>query len=1029
MSSLNGNGNKPVYWKSVAELEQTPEFREFVEREFAEPLEAEPPNSPGRRRFMELMGASLAFAGVTGCRWKEDKLMPHSRRPEGYVPGEARHYATAMDLGGFGTGLMVRSYNGRPIKVEGNPQHPTSLGASNIFHQASVLELYDPDRSRSVARFASGKRTLSSWEEFRAALRPSLEALTGAAGKGLAILSEANSSPTLADLKKRLLEKLPQARWFEYEPVSRDNERAGGVLAFGKPHRAQLALEKAAVVLSLDADVISQIHPAGLSNARALISGRVPEKGTMNRVYAVESAASLTGVMADHRLALRSELIKAFVAALDAELSAQAKPAATLGAAQPKPKAAFLEDPAVQKFLSAVAKDLAANPGKGAVVVGAQQPAEVHALVHRINAVLGNAGETVSYVEDEDAERPAHLDALKALVADMNGGAVDTLILLGGNPVYSAPVDVPFTEALGKVKTSVHLALYEDETSQRSSWHVPVSHYLEAWGDVRAWDGTVSIVQPLIAPLHGTRSTIEALAELFGDTQTKGLNIVRRTHEGALKDERAWRKAVHDGVVANSAAARATPELKPVAELEFSARELGGLEVANGQLEITFGPDYRVYDGRFANNAWLQELPDSFTKHTWDNAALFHPKTAKALGVADATLVNLSVGGRQLQMLALLSPNQAQGSVRVALGYGRKHAGTVGGKIGAEDAPPGFDTYRLRSTGLMTFGGGLSVTATGERYLVGASQDLHTIDQTGHTGVQSRLPQLIRENTFAKYKEDPNFVDHVVHHPPLLNLWKDPVKYDGHRWGLSIDLNRCIGCSACVIGCQSENNIPVVGKANVERGRELHWIRIDRYFRGTPEEAETVFQPVTCHQCENAPCESVCPVGATMHSHEGLNDMVYNRCIGTRYCSNNCPYKVRRFNYFNYHLDTTGTTPYADILDEGKNRNVKGLVYNPEVTVRARGVMEKCTFCVQRIQNVKIKAKNARRPIKDGEIKTACQQTCPTEAIVFGDLNDKTAEVTKRQAIPRSYAMLQELNTRPRLEYLARIKNPNPELG
>jgi molybdopterin-containing oxidoreductase family iron-sulfur binding subunit len=1018
--------SKPTYWKSAAEREGQPAFRALVEREFAEPLEPLAPDAPERRRFMQIMGASLALAGLSGCRWKEDKLMPLPNRPEGWVPGETRQYASVTELSGVGVGVMVTSYEGRPIKVDGNPAHPNSRGGASAFQQAAILEFYDPDRSGEVAR-RSGARTASSWAEFESFVKEALAAQKTAGGSGLRVLAEPSNSPTQRDLRIRLLTAFPQAKWYVWEPLTRDNELFGSSLAFGKPHRTHRAFDRASVIVSLDADVIAPTHPAGLANARSLAQGRIPERGTMSRIYAIESSPSLTGVTADHRLALRSELIKAFAAALDAALAGKVRALPELGNPQQKPNAAFLADPGVTKFLDALVADLLANVGSSLIVAGSHQPPDVHALVHRLNAVLGNIGNTITYTEEPDAERPTQLESMKALVGEMNAGTVDTLLIIGGNPVYDAPADLGFGAALAKVKNSIRLGLYEDETSAKCGWYLPQAHWLEAWGDAAGWDGTVSIAQPAILPLHGGRSTLEVLALFLGQERAKGLDLVRRTHQTQLPNDKAWRKAVHDGVVPGSAWPLASPQFKPLVALTLTERELGGMDVNNGQFEIVFAADRKVYDGRYANNGWLQELPEPISKLTWDNAAYVSPKTAKALGLTEGNLVTLSIGGKSLKMMALIIPGQANGSVRVALGYGRRSAGRVGGHNGRDDSEvAGFDTYQLRTTEAFWIAPGLSLASTSESYMVAAQQDLHSIDPIGQEGQQQRMHQLVRETTLADFRKHPDFARHVVHHPPLLNLWQDPVTYDGHKWGMSIDLNKCIGCSACVTACQAENNIPIVGKQNVERSREMTWIRIDRYFRGDENDPSLTFQPVTCHQCENAPCESVCPVGATTHSAEGLNDMAYNRCIGTRYCSNNCPYKVRRFNFFNYHLDKQGITPFNTVTD--KKQLVLQMAMNPEVTLRARGVMEKCTYCVQRIMKTRIKARNAKRPIKDGEIKTACQETCPTEAIVFGDLNDKQSKVAQVQNLPRSYAMLAELNTRPRTQYVARIRNPNPAL-
>jgi molybdopterin-containing oxidoreductase family iron-sulfur binding subunit len=1009
----------------MAELEQTPAFREAVEREFQEPLEQLPPNSPARRRFMQVMGASFSMAGLAGCRWHEDKIVPLTRRPDGVIPGTTQRYATAMELNGVGVGLHATSYDGRPIKIDGNPLHPESLGAASTYHQGSVLNVYDPDRSDSISSKEGSKRSPGTFEAFDKAAKEQFKKLRASRGEGLRVLSERTSSPTLLALRERWLTAFPLSKWVVYEPLATNGRAAGTALAFGKPHRVHYRLEEARVVVALDADIVSSsTFPAALSNARAISKGRTPEAGEMNRIYAIESSFSRLGAIADHRLALRAEQIKAVAVFLDAEISAKASPLPEYGAAQPKPNAEFLNDAKVTKFLGAVVKDLLANIGKSVVTAGLDQPAEVHALVERLNVLLGNVGRTVFYTLDDADAVGSDAAALKALTDEMAAGRVDTLLVLGGNPAYDAPSDVPFGAALEKVPFSVRLGLYEDETSQAATWHVPAAHYLESWGDVRAYDGTVSIVQPLIAPIYGGRSALELLARLLGE-EPKGLELVKAQHKGVLGDDRRFRKAVHDGVVDGSAFERVTPKLSPITQVKLSERELAG-NVANGQLELRLVACNKVYDGRYANNAWLQELPETFTRLSWDNAAMMSVATAKALGITDGDVLTLTVGGKSVQVPCQIAPGSAEGSVKVALGYGRTHAGRVGGKVGTDVAPVGGNTYLLRSSDAPLFVGGLSVSSSGPGKRLANTQDNYAMDQIGLDGIAQRLPELVRETTLEEFKKEPGFAAHVVHQPHKLNLWVDPVSYEGHKWGMAIDLNKCIGCSACVTACQAENNIPVVGQENVAMGREMLWLRIDRYYKGDANEPEVRFQPMPCQQCENAPCEQVCPVGATMHSHEGLNDMVYNRCIGTRYCSNNCPYKVRRFNYFNYNVDVIGITPYTP-TDDPKMK-LKSMVFNPEVTVRSRGVMEKCTFCVQRIQNAKIPANNERRPIEDGTLKTACQETCPTDAIVFGDLNDEKSRVAHLQKLERAYQVLGEFNNRPRVQYLARITNPNPEL-
>jgi molybdopterin-containing oxidoreductase family iron-sulfur binding subunit len=1020
----NHGSGRPRFWRSFAELQNRPEFRALLEREFAAPPPDAPLNAPERRRFLQLMGASLGLAGV-GC-WHEDKILPLSRRPEETVPGTTKKFATAMEIDGVAVGLHATSYDGRPIKVDGNPLHPESLGGADAIHQASVLGVYDPDRSDKPWKRGGGSATPSSWDAFAAFAAQHFGKLKGARGYGLRVLAERSSSPTLAALRKRFLEVYPQARWVTFEPTASDAVRAGSMLAFGKAYRTLIDASQARVILTLDADLFAANFPGHLAHARNVARGRSPD-GDMNRLYAIEPNYSFIGGMADHRLGVRAEHVKAIAAALDAKISEVVKPDAALGPAQPAPKAEVLNEARVAKFLDALVKDLVANASKSLVVAGPSQPAEVHAVVHRINALLGNVGHAVRYVDDPDADSGSDLAGLKQLTDELNRDRVETLLILGGNPAYASPGDIAFGDAIGRAKTSIHLSLYDDETSQRASWHVNAAHYLESWGDVRAWDGTVTIVQPLIAPIYGGRSSIELLA-LLVDAPGKAVDLVKATHV-TLHDERAFRRAVHDGVVAGSAYTPVLPTPVALKPFAFGERELGGKRLANGQLEVTFGPCPKVFDGRFANLAWLQELPDPFTKMTWDNAALIAPATGEELGVVDGDPCTVTVGGKSVTLPALWVPGKAEGSIHLALGYGRKAAGHVGGDARSEVASVGVNAYALRTTAGYHAGGGGSIAhSDADLPRLSTTNDFYNIDKIGREGAEERAPELVREATLAEYKKDPHFVDtREEPHPPLLNLWVPPVSYEGHRWGMAIDLNKCTGCAACITACQSENNIPVVGKKNVAMGREMLWLRVDRYYQGEPENAKVTFQPIPCQQCENAPCEQVCPVGATMHSHEGLNDMVYNRCIGTRYCSNNCPYKVRRFNYFNYNLDVIGMTPYTP-TDDPKMK-VKSMVFNPDVTVRSRGVMEKCTFCVQRIQNAKIKAKNAKQGIPDGTIRTACQDTCPAEAIVFGDLNDGSSRVAAQHNVPRAYELLGALNNHPRVRYLGRVRNPNPELG
>jgi molybdopterin-containing oxidoreductase family iron-sulfur binding subunit len=986
-----GDSTGRTYWKSLEELARAPQFLEFLHREF--PEQASTFDDPeGRRGFLRMMGASLALAGLTGCtRQPEEKIVPYVKPPEDLVPGRPLFFATAVTDGGYAKGVIVESHMGRPTKVEGNPDHPASLGATDVFGQASVLDLYDPDRSQTLTHLGE----IRPWGSFLAAVKAALEAQRATQGGGLRILTETVTSPTLAAQMQELLAAFPAARWHQYDPVGADSVRGATAAAVGAPSEVLYDFEKADVILCLDADFVGH-GPANLRMIRAFTSrrrlGREQSSAGMSRLYVAESSPSLTGALADHRLPVRASEIEALAGAVAAGVGSTGGAAAPPGGALPA------------GWIAGVAKDLLAHAGRSVVMAGPWQPAAVHVLAHAMNQKLGNLGRTVTYAPSVEARPVDQTASLRDLAAAMDAGQVQALVVLGGNPVYEAPADLEFARRMDKVPLRIHFGLYDDETAERCHWHVPAAHPLEAWSDARAFDGTVTIVQPLIAPLYaGCKSAHELLAAFTSRPERSGHDIVRehwRAQGAPGADEKAWQRALHDGVLAAPAVAKVAG---PGPAASAPPPPLPAAPAAQG-LEIVFRPDASVRDGRFANNGWLQELPRPLTKLTWDNAALMSPRTAESLGVSiESTsvgsytdVVELRYRGRAVKAPAWIVPGHPDGTVTVHLGYGRTRAGRVGTGVG-------FNAYALRTSDAPWFGGGLEVGKTGERHLLACTQD--------HWSMEGRNP--VRAGTLEEYEKHPDYAKELFHEPPRALTLYPGFAYKGHAWGMAIDLNSCVGCNACTIACQAENNIPVVGKEQVGRGREMHWIRVDRYYSGAVENPETHHQPVPCMQCENAPCEVVCPVAATVHSDEGLNDMVYNRCVGTRYCSNNCPYKVRRFNFFLY--------------SDFETPSLK-LQRNPDVTVRSRGVMEKCTYCVQRINRARIDARNAGRPIKEGEIKTACQQACPGEAIVFGDVNDPQSRVAKLKAEPRNYGLLADLNTRPRTTYLAHVKNPNPEM-
>ncbi|MDR1989530.1 MAG: TAT-variant-translocated molybdopterin oxidoreductase [Acidobacteriaceae bacterium] len=981
-----------AFWRTLDELADDPSFRERLYNEF--PSEVEAISDPTTRRtFLKLMGASLALAGVTACtRQPEEKIVPYVRQPEELVLGKPLFFATAMSLGGVATGLLVESHEGRPTKIEGNPLHPGSLGAADVFNQSAALSLYDPDRAKTITNLGE----IRPWAEFLAMMRATLISQKPLQGVGIRILTEAVNSPTLAAQIQDVLSRFPSAKWHQWDPTSRQHTMLGARQAFGEFVEAQYKFENADVILSLDGDFLG-LAAGALRYAREFAERRRPDDAAhMNRLYALETMPSFTGAKADHRLPLKPSEIEVVARQIAAALGVGSASAPSGDA---------------QKFVAAAAKDLGEHRGRSLVVAGESQPPAVHALAHAMNQALGNVGATVIYTEPVEIAPVDQVASIRELTADMDAGRVDLLVIIGGNPVFTAPADVPFAQALAKVQNRVRLGLYEDETSAFCQWQIPQVHFLEEWSDARAFDGTVSIVQPLIAPLYGGRSAHEVLAAM-SDRQEQTPHDLVREHWAAKEKQAAtspdfearWRRWLHDGLMADSAF---TPR---TVSLAATATAASPVEAAAGGYEISYRLDPSILDGRFANNGWLQETPKPITKLTWDNAVILSPATAEKLRVDQrpamrggehgeilTRLIELKLGNRTVRGPVFAIPGHPDDCVTVHLGYGRQRGGHI-----ADGA--GFNAFALRASNGMAYGRGLQMTETGEGYSLACTQYHHLLEGRG----------IVRAISRDEFVRDPKAMHEGFEAPPRTLTLYPEYKYDGYKWGMAIDVNACTGCNACIVGCVAENNIAVIGKDQVLRGREMHWLRLDTYFAGHETNPETYFQPMPCMQCENAPCEVVCPVGATVHSHEGLNDMVYNRCVGTRYCSNNCPYKVRRFNYLLYQDFTTPSTM---------------LGRNPDVTVRSRGVMEKCTYCVQRINRAKIDSEKQSRRIEDGEIKTACQQTCPTDAIIFGDLNDPNSRVARLQKEERNYAVLAELNTRPRTTYLGVVRNVNPELG
>jgi Fe-S-cluster-containing dehydrogenase component len=912
---------------------------------------------PERRHFLKLLGASIALAGATACSGPPpEQIVPWIRKPERMTPSIPQLYATRC--AGDVLGVLVETHEGRPTKIEGNPLHPASLGATNAWAQAAVLELWDPNRSQAIQHQGS----IASWDDFLAAVSDS-RTQWQSAGDGLHVLSGRIDSPTLAAQRHRLLSQYPGSRWYEFEAIDDANALQGAQLAFGKPLRSRYRFDRADVIVSLEADFLGTF-PGHVRYARDFSEKRNPDStgASPTRLYVLEPSPSLTGMRADHRWPVASGDLQHFATLLSASLGLNERQGGT---------------PPTQRWsqiVNAIAEDLRAHPGRSLVLAGPYQPPFVHALTHLMNQRLGNWSHTVEYFESTDST-PTQIGSLPSLVESIDAGKVKTLLILDGNPVYAAPADLRFGEKLAKAGRTFHLGLYRDETAQKSTWHLPATHALETWSDTRGYDGTASIVQPVIAPLYGGHPVHQVLSAFLGEEPVQDdLSRVRATWPNLSRPE-AWERALQQGVIEQT-----TPpalDVQSSALLSSEPTSFHGDETES--LELLFRPDATVWDGRYANNAWLQELPKPVTQLTWSNAVLLSPTLAARWKLRNGDRIILRLNSEAVEAPVWLVPGQAHSSVVLSLGYGHTQTGQLSDSLG-------FNAFRLQTSHARWIATGVSIQPAGRHTQLASTAEHHPIEESGTDAVPAKI------SLRSLYGE------------------RHPREY---QWGMTIDLNSCIGCSACTIACQAENNIPVVGPEQVAWGREMHWIRIDPHVEGPPESPRFHHQPVPCMHCSHAPCEVVCPVGATVHDSEGLNLQVYNRCVGTRFCSNNCPYKVRRFNFLQY----------SDLETESLKAQ-----RNPEVSVRNRGVMEKCTYCIQRIEAAHINSDREGRRIADGEIVTACQAVCPTKAITFGDTSVSSTAVSQAKRSQRNYALLQELNTRPQTTYLTDARNPNPAL-
>ncbi|MBM4781062.1 MAG: TAT-variant-translocated molybdopterin oxidoreductase [Archangiaceae bacterium] len=1041
----------PTYWRSIAHKEGDATIKQQMDVEF--PNGIVPPEGFNRRDALKIGGAAMALGTLAGCenlqvRRPQEEILPFVKQPEQVIPGVRMYYSTAMQRSEGAIGLIVEANAGRPTKVEGNPNHPSSLGASDIWAQTEVLRLYDPERARSPMQGGQA----STWEKFDAAFKELSTKFAGTQGAGLAIVVEDELGPTAERLLKAIAAKLPQAKVVRWDPLAPDNQHMGAHLAFGAGSRVHYDLSKTKIIFGLDSDFLVS-GPDHLKLARQFGETRSvhtrEDLSKMQRLYVAESTFSATGTNADHRVRVASsqgvDVLKALAKALAAN-------GVDLGALGSLEGAALPAD--VTKFVTVLAKDLAANKGAATLFVGERQPAAVHAMAFAINLALGG-GMTVT--QGEAVDHPSQFDQLAALTKSLNENAIDTVVLFDVNPVYTAPGALKFGEALAKAKTVVHAGLFAEETGAKAGWHVPLAHFLESWSDAEGWDGTVSLVQPIILPLFSGRPLTTLLAQLAGEAETNDKKLLEGTWRAAgaaLANEKAWRKALHDGIVPGTARTAATPAAK-VAEIATAIGAVKSVTPAKDNYELVAIHGH-AKDGRLTNTSWVMELPDTMSKLCWDNALLVSPSTAKDLSIGSqvsrngyaADVVEVTANGRKITAPAFVLPGLSNTTVVMVHGYGRA-MGEVAKGIGVDVNP-------LLENGLNVVTG-VKVTKTGATQTLASTQDhfsvpasplkeltfVKMLDEPGDSvhrklGLGDR--PLFRSATASAYQKDAEFaqkgnipedlvqLNTPKNRPSKPNQPHTEVVYEGQQWGMVIDLSACIGCNFCSIACQSENNIATVGREQVLLGRELHWIRIDRYFTGDVDSPQAVHQPVACMHCENAPCEPVCPVSATVHDEEGVNSMAYNRCIGTRYCANNCPYKVRRYNYLDFtHTGNVYVEPYW----KERMKTLK-LQRNPDVSVRYRGVMEKCSYCTQRIEEAKISAKRKgedRKALPDGAVVTACQQACPTQAITFGNINDEKSKVFALKKSERNYEMLQELNVRPRTSYLARVRNENEELG
>ncbi|WP_290663966.1 MULTISPECIES: TAT-variant-translocated molybdopterin oxidoreductase [Ignavibacterium] len=1013
------NNPDPNYWRSFEELYKNEKTLEARNHEFADGVTDDfNPNESlsgiSRRKFLALLGASAAFAGVA-CSDYRDKgeIVPYNVKPEEIILGKPNFYASTCTACPNSCGILIKTREGRPIKVDGNPEHPVNRGKICAKGQANILNLYDPERIQQPLKKNSAGFDNIDWKKADSDI---IAALSMAGSKEISIVTHTISSPTFLKVLEDFKSKFPSTKVYSYELFNNSNRNSAWIKSYGSGNFPLIKWNEAKVIVALDSDFLG-VEGNRIENSRLFAESRDVNSKSFNRLYVIESSMTLTGINADYRMRLRPELQFAFVMSLMNELNKKGVISTSL--ASGFSLSDFVEKNNLDKEkVNYLINDLIAYKGKSIIHAGDLLPENVHIAVNILNDLLGNKNLYRNDSSPVNLINLASLDEIKELVGKISNGQIAAVIHLDCNPVYHFPSDLNYKNMLGKVPIVVTLTERMNETAQFSNYILPVNHNFESWGDAKNRTGVISLQQPVISPLHNTRQKeailltwISSSPETFSETLYHDYLMkhwetdIYPSLKSKIEFKQLWFGALHDGFLLTNESAQ------NVGNINLSSLDLNQASIDTKGITLILRESYQVGDGRFANNGWLQELPHPVSRITWDNYAAISHNTAKSLNVENDDLVEVSVGGRKLTLPVFIQAGNADDTITIELGYGREFSGIVASGVGFNanqllSSKPDFSNWVYSNA---------SITKAAGKYSLASTQEHHAFDNPRTQDLHLKR-HIIQEGTVSLYEKKPDFIQE--HRPKELESVYTPFQYNEMKWGMAIDLNKCLGCGDCIVACNVENNVPVVGKDQVLKSREMQWLRIDRYYSGSPDDPRVSVQPMLCQHCDQAPCENVCPVVATTHSPDGLNQMVYNRCVGTRYCSNNCPYKVRRFNFFNFR---------DHFRDGYQESSLLTLMFNPEVTVRSRGVMEKCTFCVQRIEEARSEAARKGVPIKGTDVKTACQEACPTNAIHFGDINGKDSEFYKYRTHELGYYVLEELNVRPNVTYIAKLRNIHTE--